>query len=203
MKKLISIITVFAACVTLTACSTADESSTASDKYEGLELVRWHSDRVEYEDLAQLEKDSHMIVIGEFIGDDNQDTDYQYNAGFQKDLIINIRSTNTIRVSKVFKGDIEEGDCVDVHQRYGIADSRLISFSDLTPMQKGDEWLFFLRNSTDLNGYWCASDTFGRYPVPSVENEPMPLSDSPDLGVYSEQNFQRDIYNEILEKYDI
>ena len=199
MKKIISMIIVFAVCVTLTACS----ESTLSDKYEGLDLVRWQSDRPVYEDLAHLEEDSHLIVIGEFIEDDVQDADYQYDADFRKDLLINIKSTNTIRISKVFKGDVEEGDCVDIHQRYGITDGRLVSFSDLTPMQKGDEWLFFLRNSTDNNGYWCACDTYGRYPVPNVENEPMPLSDSPDLGVYSEQNFQKDIYNEILEKYDI
>lgn len=202
MKKLISIITVFAACVSLTACNTADES-TVSDKYDGLELVRWNCDMYLYDSLAQLEKDSHMIVIGEFIDEDRQNIDYQYDVDFEKDIIINVKSTNTIRVSKVFKGDIEKGDCIDVHQSYGIADGRLISFSDLTPMQKGDEWLFFLKSSNDNIGYWCASDTFGRYPVPSVENEPMPLADSPDLGVYSEQNFQRDIYNEILEKYDI
>ena len=31
----------------------------------------------------------------------------------------------------------------------------------------------------------------------------MPLSDSPDLGVYNEEDFNRDIYNEIVEKYNI
>lgn len=202
MKKIISIITVFTVCAALTACST-EEESVVPDKYDGLELVRWDCDMYLYDSLAKLEKDSHLIVIGEFIGEDRQDIDYQYDVDFEKDIITNVKSTNTIRISKVFKGDVEEGDCVDIHQRYGITDGRLVSFSDLTPMQKGDEWLFFLKSSSDQNGYWCASDTYGRYPVPNVENEPMPLSDSPNLGVYSEQNFQKDIYNEILEKYDI
>ena len=185
MKKIVTIIALISACVTLTACNKTSESSEAwshsgGDKFADLELAKGHCDRVVYEKLTELEVDSDLIVVGEFIGDASQNVDYAYDSTFDKDVVVNVTSTGTLRISKVLKGEIAEGDCVDIYQRYGIVDGRLVTFSELTPMQDGDEWLFFLKKSTGVDGYWCSSDTLGRYPIPSAENAPMPLFDNPE-----------------------
>jgi len=191
MKKIITIISALAACAVMTACSSVSEST---DKFTGLELVRLDGSRVVYETLSDIEEASGLIVVGEFVGEAEQGT-YKNTEDF-------IVSTGTLKVLKVIKGEVKEGDKIRINQFYGTVNDRLISLSDLTPMQAGDKWLFFLKGSAD-EGYWCTGDSDGRYPVRSAENAPMPLSDSPDLGVYNEGNFNRDIYNEIVEKYDI
>lgn len=212
MKKLISIITVFAACITLTACNTDEKSSAAfgitesgSMSFDGLELVRAGiSDRAVFHDLGSLEEFSDMAVVGRFIYDTEQSITYEYSAFFEKDIVTDVVSYNTIEVSDVLFGDVSVGDKLKIGQSYGVVDDRLISFDRLTPMQKGDEWLFFLVYAPYLeDSYWCSSDTFGRYPVTSADNAPMPLSDCPELGVFNEEDFNRDICNEIVEKYGV
>ena len=211
MKKLISIITVFVACLVLSACNTTNENSDVSEtaesniSFEGLELVRAGiSDRAVFNDLGALEEFSDIAVVGKFIDDAVQEISYDYEPYFEKDIVTDVVSYNTIEVSEVLFGDVKVGDKLKIGQSYGVVDDRLISFDRLTPMQKGDEWVFFLVYAPFLEeSYWCSSDTFGRYPVTSAENAPMPLSDSPDLGVFNEEDFKWDIYNEILEKYDI
>lgn len=211
MKKLISITTVLALGVALTACNTIEDNSDVSDITEssfidfgGLELTRAGiSDREVFKDLQSLEEFSDIAVIGRFIDDSVQEISSDYEPYFGKDVIFDAVSYNTIEVSDVLFGDINIGDKLKIGQSYGIVDNRLISFDRLTPMQKGDEWVFFLVYSETNGCYWCSSDTYGRYPIPSADNAPMPLSDSPKLGVFNEDDFKRDIYDEILEKYDL
>ena len=201
MKKIIAIIAVLSACAALTACNKASENAHG---FDDIKLVRTgFTDRRVFEDLAALEDHVDLMVVGKFIDDSEQNERYRYSEFFGKDILYFVTSKNTIEVEKVLIGNANIGDTLQIVQEYGIVDGDLVTFSDLTPMQKGDEWLFFLTKDSDLDVYYCVGDSDGRYPVPNAENEPMPLSDCPDLGVYDEQNFQRDIYNEILEKYDI
>lgn len=201
MKKIIAMISVLAACAALTACNKAPENSYG---FDNIKLVRTgFANRRVFEDLDALEDHVDLMVVGKFIDDSEQNERYRYSEFFGKDILYFVTSKNTIEVEKVLIGNANIGDTLQIVQEYGIVDGDLVTFSDLTPMQKGDEWLFFLTKDSDSDVYYCAGDSDGRYPIPSAENAPMPLSDSSDLGVYSEQNFQRDIYNEILEKYDI
>ena len=201
MKKITAIITVLAACAALTACNKVPENSHG---FDDIKLVRTGvADRRVFEDLAALEEYVDLMVVGKIIDDSEQEERYHYSEFFGKDILYFVTSTNTIEIEKVLIGDAEIGDTLRIVQDYGIVDGDLITFSDLTPMQKGDEWLFFLKKESDSDVYFCAGDSDGRFPVPNAENEPMPLSDCPDLGVYDEQNFMWNTYNEILEKYDI
>lgn len=211
MKKIISILAVFAVCAMLTSCSDALENADISElsektfAFDNLKLVRpGMMDRIVFDDLESLEKFSEIAVAGIFTGDTEQDVSYEYSAKFGKDIVTNVRSYNNIEVTRVLFGDVNIGDNLKIGQSYGVADEQLISFDALTPMQNGDEWLFFLNFEPTLdNSYWCCGDSDGRYPGPNAENALMPLSDSPDLGVYNEEDFNRDIYNEIVEKYNI
>lgn len=201
MKKIIAIIVVFSACVALTACNKVPENFY---DFDDIKLVRTgFTNRRVFEDLAALEAHVDLMVVGKFIDDSEQNERYRYSDFFGKDILYFVTSKNTIEVEKVLIGNANIGDTLQIVQEYGIVDGDLVTFSDLTPMQKGDEWLFFLTKDSDLDVYYCASDTFGRYPVSSTENAPMPLSDSPDLGVFDEEDFKWDIYNEIVEKYNI
>ena len=203
MKKLISIIAALAVCITLTACN----GSKPKDEFAGLELVNLSENvnRIRYDTLEALEYGSDVIVVGKFIDESVQTADYEYDPNAGRDIFTYIRSFNTLEVTKVISGNVNVGDHLKVGQSYGVIDDRLISFSKLTPMQKGDEWIFFLLYAPDLDDtYWCAGDSDGRYPTKnSSNNEIMPLSDTPELGVYDERDFKHVIYDEIVKKYDI
>lgn len=200
MKKLISAIAVFFACLTLSACA----RNTDDCVFTNLELVNpGLSDRYLMDNLEMLEDWSNIAVVGKFVGDTVQDIEYQYDAYFEKDIVTGVMSENTIEVSRVLMGDINVGDELRIVQRYAVVDGQLITFSDLTPMQKGDEWVFFLRKVLNTDKYICSADYQSRFPVSGAENALMPLSDSSELGVYEKSHFDKAIYDEIVEKYGI
>ena len=207
MKKIILITVICSLCAMLTACSNVTESSGSSaensNMYADIKCVRGaEPDRVVFDDLESLEKEVDVIVVGEFIADSEQEVTSDYDEGFGKNIVTWVTSYNTIEVKKVLKGDVSVGDNLKIGQYYAVVDGDLITFSDLTPMQKGDKWLFFLKGYED-GDYWCWGDSDARYPVPNTENAPMPFTDDHNLGVFSENDFNWNIYNEILEKYDI
>lgn len=197
MKKIISVIAALAVCLSLTACNKAPQTG----PFAGLELVDASGtlNRIHYDTLDFLEEETDVAVIGRFIDDTVQEIYYQGGA------FSNITSFNTIEVTKVLLGDVEVGDQLKIAQSYGVLDDRLISFSKLTPMQKGDEWIFFLvLSGAPGEIYWCTGDTDGRYPTKnSSDNEVMPLAKSPELGVYKKADFNKNIYNELVKKYDL
>ena len=201
MKKIISVITACIICaLTFTACNTTPPE--AADDFSGVKFVRWgEGNRAVYDRLDDLERASTVVVVGTFLEDAVQKEEYQYNDFFGKDILTNIRSDNTIEVSKVLKGDVEVGDKLTVIQSYGVVDGQLVSISDLTPMVKGDTWLFFLKKSSRSDVFWCEGDSDGRYPVPNSKNRTLAISEYSELGVYDEQNFKSGIYSEILNKY--
>ncbi|MCH5205511.1 MAG: hypothetical protein J1F09_01075 [Oscillospiraceae bacterium] len=199
MKKIISIITVCAACfLTLTACSREPK------EFEGLKFVKWGAgNRAEYYKLDDLENASVAVVVGTFVEDAEQKVQYQYNAAFSKEIVSWVNSYNTIEVSRVLKGDVEVGDNLKLTQLYAVVDGQLITMSDLTPMVKGDTWIFFLDCEEGSDIYWVTGDSDGRYPVSSNTNKTLAITQYSNLGVYKKQNFKSGIYSEILEKYDI
>ena len=202
MKKLISTIMVCAVCLSFTACAT--ETKSPEDGFSRLELVRSEmTDRIPMNDLEMLENFSHIAVVGKFVGDTVQDIEYEYNSFFEKDIITNVMSENTIKVSRVLMGNVNVGDELQIVQRYAVVDDELITFSELTPMQNGDEWIFFLRSVSDTDKYICSADCQSRFPTGESANRMMSLAERADLGVYEEVCFDWDIYNEIVEKYNV
>lgn len=211
MKRITTIIAAFAACAALTACSSTPQNSDVSvsqntDTFAGLKLKRAGiTDRVVFNTLDELERSSHIAVVGTFINDAEQEVDYEYDPYFKKDIIVDINSTNTIEVTKVLMGDVNVGDKLSIDQRYGVVDGELITFSKLTPMQKGDEWVFFLRKRSKSDHYICSADYDSRFPTKNSasNNDIMPLAEGAELGVYNEADFNDGIYKEIVEKYDV
>lgn len=209
MKKLITIIMALVACAALTACSgtpKGSENDTTAENFSDIELVRTGMvDRIVADNLEVLEKYSDIAVVGEFIGNAEQDIDYEYSEQFGKDIITLARSYNTVKVNKVLMGDVNVGDELKVTQLYGCVDGKLYSWSDSTPMQKGDEWIFFLSKQFGENYYWVTCDSDGRYPTKNsaAKNSRMSFAPEYQLGVYDKNDFNEKVYNEIVEKYDV
>lgn len=65
MKKILLIVSVILACLTLTACNTSDK-----DRFSGVEWVRVDVDRIGlFDDLKSLEEYCGIAVVGKFIDD--------------------------------------------------------------------------------------------------------------------------------------
>lgn len=204
MKKVLKI---FIVCTLSILMFTSCNSVTSQDKEEfsELEFKNWGApNRIVFTDLNHLEDYSDIIVIGSFTEDASQKEIRQYDSQIGSDVLAAVISTNNIKVSKVIKGDLQVGDTVTITQRYGIIDGKFINNSDLTPMLKGDTWLFFLYESDNLNvgTYRCTGDSDGRYPIKNVSYRKIAFTDNEDIGVYNKEDFREDIYKEILEKYD-
>ena len=163
MKRLI--IPVIIIVMLMPGCSTAS----SIDKSEP-EVIRVEGDRVIYSDLRVLIAASDLIVIGEFADESRQDLKYEYNERYKKDVLVDAVSTNTVQVEKILKGDPDKKE-LKLSQRYGLEEDRntLVTFSSMTPMKKGEKWIFFLYYDDVNDTYWCAGDYSGRYPLPESD----------------------------------
>ena len=132
------------------------------------EIVRMEADRQIYLSVDELEAAADIIVVGEFVGEDTQKAKYQYETEKVHKFLTDIYSTNEIEIKKVLKGKVDS-ETIKVSQSYGIEEDtgRLITFSEMTPMKKGENWIFFLKYNESNDSYWCAGDYSGRYPLPN------------------------------------
>lgn len=169
------------------------------------EVVLVEGDRIIYNDLTSLVNASDLVVIGKFIQDTEQNIEYTYSEEFGKDIVTDATSTNIILVEKVLAGETDEKE-LKISQRYGLVEdtNQLIVFSEMTPMNNGDEWIFFLYYDEVYDTYWCAGDYTGRYPVPSNDatiSKENSIS-AADFGVYDANIININLYNEIISTFD-
>lgn len=213
MKKAIKKLTlIIAAAALLSSCGSADSSvqtTEAAAKAIPEKVVHVQSDIIVYSDLNSLLDASDLIVIGEFSADAEQEIEYQYNPEFGKDVIVDGESVNTLHISKVLKG-APASEEIKIVQSYFVQDEpeQLVSFSGLTPMVRGEEWLFFLRYDKEKDNYWCAGDYCGRYPVPNEEIKAkldeigeQGLLDKKTLGIYDDSENNTYLYRDIIEYF--
>ena len=92
------------------------------------------------------------------------------NERYKKDVLVDAVSTNTVQVERILKGDPDKKE-LKLSQRYGLEEDRntLVTFSSMTPMKKGEKWIFFLYYDDVNDTYWCAGDYSGRYPLPESD----------------------------------
>ena len=208
MKKILSIIAILSICGTLTACNSSTENVSETKRLDELELVNIQADYIHLaESFDDIEKVSELVVVGKFIDDEKVCYErYEYDDYFKKDVLCEIISSCPMQITKVLSGNAKVGDVVNVLQREGRWEDRYITHSALTPMQKGDEWVFCLgrSNSDKYDGYWCVSESWGRYPTKNVSaNEKISFSDYGERGVYELGDFNENFYNQLVEKYDV
>ncbi len=134
---------------------------------DGMEVVRESVDRAVYTTLSELESSCDIIVVGSFVGEAEQQLTPESGL-----YLSNAVTRREIRVSEVLSGaEVSAGDHLTISQRYGVIgeQNKLVSFSGLTPMNKGDQWIFFLSYDEENSTYWCKGDSDGRYPLPDGE----------------------------------
>lgn len=211
MKKILSIFLLLTICGALTACNTSELSNTEEKNFSELKFVNVHADYIHLsKSFDDIEESSDFVVVGEFIDDASVCYErYVYEDYFKKDVLRGIISSCPMKITKVLSdnsGNAKVGDVVNVLQWEGIWEDRFITTSALTPMLKGDEWVFCLSYTKTENyeGYVCEGGCAGRYPTSNVSsNNKMCFSDYPELGVYNKDDFREDYYNQLLEKYDV
>lgn len=198
MKKFFSLFISLFFTLTMSSCSAPVEEA-----YSGLEFVEFGEvNRLKLYDLDSLEESSDVIVEGTFVGDSDQELIYLFDDQVNKDTLMNIISYNNIEISRVIKGNVNVGDTLTIAQEYAVIDDRFLTYSELTPMQEGDTWLFFLFNNDNSGIYYCSGDSDGRYPIRDCVYSKVAFTENENLGVYEKESFNEKIYGEILEKYD-
>ncbi|MDE7362342.1 MAG: hypothetical protein K2N38_10460 [Oscillospiraceae bacterium] len=164
--------------------------------YSELENCRYGEtiEREVYEDIIALEERSDLIVIGEFTDDPHQyvDPEGRFVASSWKDEC----SCNIFKIDKVVKGRCFEGEEILISQNGFVSENKFYQLSNLTPMLKGDKWIYFLRK--DDGGYSPLGDSDGRYPVPGSEHE-FVLNDNV-YGVFDTNEFRSEVYEEIKKR---
>ena len=199
MKKIIISFLTLSILILFTSCSVTEET----EEFSNLNFVQWgEGNYLQFFDLESLENYSEIVVVGTFFEESTQEIKYKYMDIFDKEVLFSVKSFNEIEITKVFKGDVNVGDTLKIGQEYAVVEDRFVTESALTPMMKGDTWIFFLEPSDNGEYYYCVSYSEGRYPVKDFVYTRIALTENEDLGVYDVKDFKEEIYNEILEKYD-
>lgn len=187
----------------LASCNTSDKIQTVD--YSKLEFVQQEQNRIVFHDLPEIEKASEMVIIAEVINDPVSEPEMRYDEFFRKETFFDIYSYSTIKVKQVLSGDVNVGDEIKIAQNCGVYEDQFITFSEMTPMLKGDTWIFFLHQMyEDTDGlYSCVGDSDGRYPLNNISYQSTGFTEYNDLGVYRRDSFKDDIYNALIEKYDL
>ena len=169
-----------------------------------------------YEELAEQ---SQLVVMGTFTTDSGQNTtvdiipDFSYAVNWEYSN--NYKSYNVFKVEKVLKsnGIVWAGDEIIIAQPYSVVydigdEYNIYSFSQLTPMIKGDKWIYFLNCLGDYSYtiygdqyYSTVNDYEGRYPVPGEENAPFKYRENVN-GVVAPAVFNEGIYSELAEQLE-
>ena len=184
-------------------------------KYIGDEMPNYPEES-HYKLYEELAKDSSLVVMGTFIDDTCQVTDDHDVPDFVHETLMSYypkyMSFNTLKVEKVLKNDdgkVWQGDEIVIAQPYVYANGAMYSFSQLTPMIKGDSWVYFLRQyssdhpkeSYGTGAYYPVNDYEGRYPVPDNENPPFQYREN-TRGVVAPADFNEGVYSELKEKLE-
>lgn len=109
-----------------------------------------------------------IAVVGEFVDVPRQDIDPDdYTEIYPESF----HSYNIFRIDRVLKGGTETdkvavGDEIVIEQDYAVKGGSILSKSKLTPMLKGDRWVYFLNYSDELSVYYPAYDYMSRFPDP-------------------------------------
>lgn len=169
---------------------------------EELEVIHPEASRIRITDIELLIEKSDLILIGEY----TQETE-QYFLDEEKESVM---SMNRIEAKKVLKGDCTEKG-IKVEQRYGVIEENgkqfLYTISEMTPMVKGEQWIFFLAYDEQKDNFMCVGDYQGRYPIPSQEvldicNGTKEMN-AELFGVYDGTLINMELYEEIMDRFQL
>jgi hypothetical protein len=224
MKKIITIMLIALLTLTVTACSNSEieiiippednipqtqEKTDLTSESPGVIIAL--ISRVRFLTLEHL-MGVDLIVIGEYIEETRASFRIKYHERAEQDIAYYADAFNQLQITEVFKGNAEIGDVIPIVQQYAFDQERqaYISFDDgMTPMNKGDSWILFLRYDNFAEAYTPAGFSDGRYPLPtpaiteSLSSRAFAQIETADLGVLNRSDFNFDLYAEIIDHFDI
>ncbi|MGX8699796.1 hypothetical protein [Caproiciproducens sp.] len=120
--------------------------------------------------VEELEELSPNIVQGTLLDDAEQ----KILRNKEGDITLSGINISSLKITKVYKGDLKIGDIIKLGERYYITDEngkeKVVYDGNYLPSTVGKEYLFFLGNKQINKDYW--SGTYapkllekGRYPV--------------------------------------
>lgn len=128
---------------------------------------------------------SDLIIAGQFADDTHQTQDpeqiHSSSLSYWSEQRSDEGSYNYLSVERVLKGDIDVGDHVLIRQETSLninGANGYTAFAEdlLTPMVKGDSWIYFLKKGED-GIYTPVNGPQGRYPMPDNTNAYMLAAD--------------------------
>ena len=160
-----------------------------------------------YDNFDDLLAASDLVVAGTFLDYPYQTQDPLIDAEhpFPPNYIyLPPHSLNRLQVDKVLCGDAEIGDELIIYAYGGVMGSCFYSGENaLTPMLKGDSWIYFLREVFDSDGTVfyvpTVSGTSSRYPIPDTHNTFVFSNNT--LGVFDEKYFNTEINEQTQKLY--
>jgi hypothetical protein len=228
MKKLV--VSILAVVLFITACSNSETlSGFTIDNAVGVVVANDGFDMIlldEYGNVSnfdlQLLLGSDLVVIGEFVEDCYSRHSYFYSPSHGREIVRDALSFNQLQIIDVLQGEAQVGDVITVAQYYYVDDEgTFVSFDGLTPMRKGDRWIYFLSNLSEtaesieflgqfndveptdyLDTYFVTGYRNARFPVPSTER-PMRSSEPATFGMFNREDFPSGLHNEILNHFQI
>lgn len=190
----------------------------------GAHYERWDDESYYAKDFDELAAKSDLIVAGQFVDLPHQAQDPKkiHVSGHDSVRVGNgivIDETditgpmedacmfNYLRVGRVLKGDVKADDYLLINQETSVNTNGndyyiVFAYDRLTPMLKGDEWIYFLQETED--GYYIpVNGAQGRYPMPNNNNVDFSEADGKidEFSTYSNAAPARDeIYAELLSR---
>jgi hypothetical protein len=148
--------------------------------------------------LELLIQASDIAVIGQFT--ENAEVGSENTRG-------------SLRVIEVLLGDVEIDDVIPIIQYYTFDNQNergaIISRDGLTPIVKGDKWIYFLRYNQFEQAYETAGVAHSRYPVTDkntwihVRRGDYDNVWTGDLGVFERSRFDFVMFAEIIKRFEI
>ncbi len=175
------------------------------------------ADREVYQTLQEVEKEAGIIIeaVPRKVLGQEVNTFHFYNK--EKDEVVESPSFGytkwEIKVTKVYKGDVEVGDKLTFIHPYYIwtySDGRKLfyTFSSRKPEVKNKKYIMFLSFYEPLEGYCSVGDYEAVFPVPNAkmkEKVEKGTVERSDLEVYDldDMHYLIPIYTDMVKKYYI
>ncbi len=184
-------------------------------------------DRMFYYTLENVEAEAETIVEVTAKEVDSQHCGKFYSYAFEKILPGSGYTRRNCKVTKVYKGEVEEGDNLLVLQYYYIwdyetgdlwdyeddgddgasADLGFINLSQVKPMIPGEKYLLFLCYNENHGGYYPVGDYEGFYAMPTkdipekVEQKTLQRTDFDYIFQHDVMPSFLPLYYEVYDKY--
>ncbi len=203
MKKLLSITLAVLISICVTSCNkNENKKDDIKENKPQTNVISSEVDAIGYQNLNELIEVCDLVVVGEHTTDGVLQNEF---LDANKSPYLFDVSESSFEISRVIKGDVKVGDTINITQQYYIQNvegvDTIYDSSEMTPMKKGEKWVYFLSYDEINDTYWIRN-IYGKYPVPESNNSTADGFTAEEMGRYKKNNMVDSLYNELVEMYD-